>query len=144
AGQVQIRLRAPPGTDIDGTETVFLKALTIIKTVVGPENVGISMGLIGVHGANFPINFVHLWNSGPEEGVLQVQLNIGRHAGSLKGLKDRLRGEFAGQLPGSTFSFEPADIVSRVMSLGANTPIEVVVSGQDFPVSRAFAERIQQ
>ncbi len=141
AGQLQIRFRAPPGTDIDGTETVFLQALDIIRNAVGAEEVLISMALIGVHGANFPINFVHLWNSGPEEGVLQVQLKSGV---AMDSLKDRLRADFERQLPRSTFSFEPADIVSRVMSLGANTPIEVVVSGQDFPVSRAFAERIQQ
>jgi len=72
AGQMQIRLRAPAGTDIDGTEAVFLKALDLIKKTVGPDNVSISLGLIGIHGANFPINFVHLWNGGPEEGVLQV------------------------------------------------------------------------
>jgi multidrug efflux pump subunit AcrB len=143
AGQLQIRFRAPAGTDIDGSEAVFLKALDIIKNAVGPENVAISIGLIGVHGANFPINFVHLWNSGPEEGVLQVQLKASTRKG-LEGLKDTLRHEFAVRLPGSQFSFEPADIVSRVMSIGAGTPIEVAVSGQDFAASRAFAEKIKE
>ena len=143
AGQLQIRFRAPAGTDIDGSEAVFLKALDIIKTTVGPENVAISLGLIGVHGANFPINFIHLWNSGPEEGVLQVQLKAGARK-RIKPLKDTLRREFAAQLPDSRFSFEPADIVSRVMSMGAGTPIEVAVSGQDFPVSRAFAEKVKE
>ncbi len=141
-GQLQIRFRAPAGTDIDGAEAVFLKALNIIQTAVGPENISISLGLIGVHGANFPINFVHLWNSAPEEGVLQVQLKKGAGAQPDK-LKDKLRREFAAQLSGSRFSFEPADIVSRVMSMGAGTPIEVAVSGQDFSVSRAFAEKIK-
>jgi len=142
AGQLQIRFRAPAGTDLDGTEAVFLQALDIIKTAVGPENISISLGLIGVHSANFPINFVHLWNSAPEEGVLQVQLKPGAGPPGDE-LKDDLRREFAAQLPGSRFSFEPADIVSRVMSMGASTPIEVAVSGQDFSVSRAFAEKIR-
>jgi multidrug efflux pump subunit AcrB len=142
AGQLQIRFRAPAGTDIDGAEAVFLKALNIIKTAVGPDNISISLGLIGVHGANFPINFVHLWNSAPEEGVLQVQLKP-RAGTQQEKLKDALRREFAAQLPGSRFSFEPADIVNRVMSMGAATPIEVAVSGQDFSVSRAFAEKIK-
>jgi multidrug efflux pump subunit AcrB len=120
---------------------VFLKALQLIKDTVGADNVAISMGLIGVHGANFPINFVHLWNSGPEEGVLQVQLKKRVH---IQELRDQLRAQFAAKMPGSSFSFEPADIVSRVMSLGAGTPIEVMVSGNDFPVSRAFAEKVKQ
>jgi len=142
AGQMQIRLRAPAGTDIDGTEAVFLKALDLIKKTVGPDNVSISLGLIGIHGANFPINFVHLWNGGPEEGVLQVQLRAGTKI-HIDELKEQLRREFAEQMPGTSFSFEPADIVSRVMSLGADTPIEVAVSGQDLATSRAFAEKVR-
>jgi multidrug efflux pump subunit AcrB len=142
SGQLQVRLRAPAGTDIDGTEAVFLKALDLIKKDVGPNNVTISLGLIGIHGSNFPINYVHLWNGGPEEGVLQVQIKAGTKV-RIGELKERLRREFAEQMPTADFSFEPADIVSRVMSLGAASPIEVAVSGQDFSQSRAFAEKVR-
>lgn len=142
AGQLQVRLRAPAGTDIDGTEAVFLKALSLIKKTVGPANVSLSLGLIGIHGANFPINFVHLWNGGPEEGVLQVQIKAGTKIRTEE-LKEQLRREFAAQIPGASFSFEPADIVSRVMSLGADNPIEVAVSAQDLATSRAFAEKVK-
>jgi multidrug efflux pump subunit AcrB len=41
------------------------------------------------------------------------------------------------------FSFEPADIVSRVMALGSPTPIEVAISGKDFAASRAHAELLK-
>jgi multidrug efflux pump subunit AcrB len=142
AGQLQVRFRAPAGTNIDGTEAVFLKALNLIKKEVGPDNVAISMGLIGIHGSNFPINFVHLWNGGPEEGVLQVQIKAGTNIRT-EALKEQLRREFAEQMPDASFSFEPADIVSRVMSLGADTPIEVAVSAQDIASSRAFAEKVK-
>jgi multidrug efflux pump subunit AcrB len=142
SGQLQVRLRAPAGTDIDGTEAVFLKALNLIKKQVGSENVSLSLGLIGIHGSNFPINFVHLWNGGPEEGVLQVQIKSGTDI-QIEALKEQLRREFAEHIPGVSFSFEPADIVSRVMSLGADTPIEVAVSGQELAESRAFAERVK-
>src|ERR1041385_7866196 len=142
AGQLQVRFRAPAGTNIDGTEAVFLKALTLIKNKVGPDNLAISMGLIGIHGSNFPINFVHLWNGGPEEGVLQVQIKAGAKIRTEE-LKEQLRREFAAQMPDASFSFEPADIVSRVMSLGADTPIEVAVSAQDIASSRAFAEKVK-
>jgi multidrug efflux pump subunit AcrB len=142
AGQLQVRLRAPAGTDINGTEAVFLKALELIEKRVGHDNVAISLGLIGIHGANFPINFVHLWNGGPEEGVLQVQIKAGTKI-RMEALKEQLRREFAAQMPDANFSFEPADIVSRVMSMGADTPIEVAVSAQDLATSRAFAEQVK-
>ncbi|HEY8504248.1 MAG TPA: efflux RND transporter permease subunit, partial [Gemmataceae bacterium] len=40
-------------------------------------------------------------------------------------------------------SFEPADIISEVMSFGSPTPVEVVVSGTDLAAARAHAEKIR-
>jgi multidrug efflux pump subunit AcrB len=58
-------------------------------------------------------------------------------------LKERLRRRFATELPDVSFSFEPSDIVGRVMSMGASTPIEVAVSGPSLADNRAFAEKIK-
>jgi len=143
AGQLQVRLRAPAGTQIDGTERYALHALELINNEVGPQNVGITLGFLGVHGANYPVNLVYLWNGGPEEGVLQVQLKKGASIG-IEPLKERLRAKFAAQMPEVTFSFEPGDIVSRVMSLGSPTPIEVAVSGPNLAANRAFAETVKE
>jgi multidrug efflux pump subunit AcrB len=43
-----------------------------------------------------------------------------------------------------SFSFEPSDIVSQVMSLGASTPIEVAVSGPNLAANREFATRVRE
>jgi multidrug efflux pump subunit AcrB len=142
AGQLQVRFRAPAGTQIDGTEAAALRALELIKQEVGAQNVEITLAFLGVHGANYPINLIYLWNGGPEEGVLQVQLKRGTSIG-MGGLKERLRRKFAEEMPDVNFSFEPSDIVSRVMSLGSPTPIEVAVSGPNFAANRAFAETIR-
>jgi multidrug efflux pump subunit AcrB len=142
AGQLQVRLRAPAGTQIDGTEAVALRALELIKQEAGAQNVRLTLGFLGVHGSSYPINFIYLWNGGPEEGVVQVQLNQGAPV-RIEELKERLRRKFAEQMPEVSFSFEPSDIVSRVMSLGSPTPIEVAVSGLNLEASRAFAQTIK-
>ena len=141
-GQLQARLRAPAGTHINGTEAAALQALEIIKNEVGPGNVEITLGFLGVHGSAYPINFIYLWNGGPEEGVLQVQLKSGAPV-RIEELKERLRKKFAQQLPGVSVSFEPSDIVSRIMSLGSATPIEVAVSGPNLAANREFAEKVK-
>jgi multidrug efflux pump subunit AcrB len=141
AGQLQVRMRAPPGTQIDGTERIALRALGLIQEEVGQTNVQITLGFLGVHSANYPINLIYLWNGGPEEGVLQVQLKKNAPV-QIEALQERLRSRFADQLSGVQFSFEPSDIVGRVMSLGAPTPIEVAVSGPNLAANREFAERI--
>jgi len=40
------------------------------------------------------------------------------------------------------FSFEPQDIVSRVMSFGSATPVEIAISGSALPISKAYADKI--
>ena len=47
------------------------------------------------------------------------------------------------EMPDVQFSFEPADIVSDVMSFGSPTPVEVAVSGPNFADDRAFAARVR-
>lgn len=142
AGQLQVRLRAPTGTDVQGTERVALRALDIIKNEVGSNNVEITMGFVGVHPATYPINLIYLWNGGSQEGVVQVQLKRGTPV-RIEELKERLRKKFGEELPDVGFSFEPSDIVSRVMSLGAPTPIEVAVSGPNLAANRAFADKLK-
>ncbi len=142
AGQIQLRLRAPTGTQIDGTEAVAQQVLDQIKQEVGPQNIQITLGFLGVHASSYPINFIYLWNGGPEEGVLQVQLKPGTPV-RIEELKERLRKVFAEKLPEVTFSFEPSDIVSRVMSLGSPTPIEIAISGQNLAADHDFGDQVK-
>src|SRR5438093_7718838 len=106
AGQLQVRLRAPTGTHVDGTEAIALQALDFIKNEVGPTNVQITLGFVGVHGSSYPINLIYLWNGGSEEGIVQVQLKRGAKV-HIEQLKERLRKKFASELPDVSFSFEP-------------------------------------
>jgi multidrug efflux pump subunit AcrB len=141
AGQFAFRLRGPPGTRIEETEKLVRRTLDVIAREVGPENVELTLGFVGVQNAAYPINTVYLWTSGPEEAAMQVQLK--RDAGiRVAELQERLRKTLPQELPGVRFSFEPNDIVSQVMSFGASTPIEVAVSGPDFAKSRQFAEQV--
>ena len=142
-GQFQVRIRAPAGSHVDRTEAIALKAFDIIKNEVGATNVEITLGFVGVHGASYPINLIYLWNGGSEEGVVQVQLKPRTHI-RIGELRERLRREFAEQMPEVSFSFEPSDIVSRVMSLGSSTPIEVAVSGPNLVADREFAEKVKE
>jgi multidrug efflux pump subunit AcrB len=89
------------------------------------------------------VNLIHQWNSGPEEAVLQVQLKPDSGV-PVAPLRERLRARLGKEFPDVRLSFEPADIVSRVMALGSPTPIEVAVSGKDFAASRAHAEVVRQ
>lgn len=140
-GQFALRLRAPAGTHVDLTESLAKKALEIIQRVAGADNVALTLGLVGVHAPNYPVNLIHLWNGGPEEAWLAVQLKAGSPVRT-ELLKEKLRAAFAEEMPGVKFSFEAGDIVNRVMSFGSNTPVEVTVNGSNLAANREHAEKL--
>ncbi len=142
SGQFQVRLRAPAGTRIERTEVLATNALALIKSEVGATNVEITLGFVGVQPASFPINTIYLWTGGPEEAVLQVQLKSGSGV-RIEALKERLRQRLTAAMPEVKYSFEPSDIVSRVMSFGSPTPIAIAVSGPNLGASREYAEKIR-
>jgi multidrug efflux pump subunit AcrB len=143
-GQFALRLRAPSGTQVGLTEELSRKVLDVVaREAGGPEKIDVTIGMVGVHNSSFPVNLVHLWNGGPEEGWLAVQLKPGTGI-HIEEFKEKLRGVFARELPDVRFSFEPQDIVSRVMSFGSATPVEIAISGSALPVSKAYADKIME
>jgi multidrug efflux pump subunit AcrB len=145
SGQFALRLRAPTGTKVENTEQIALRALDLIKREVGDDNVSLTLGLVGVHAPNYPVNLIHLWNGGPEEAHLSVQLSVLLQPGAavkIPALKEKLRAIFCTELPDVRVSFEPSDIVSRVMSFGSPTPVEVAVSGPSLAANKDYADKI--
>jgi multidrug efflux pump subunit AcrB len=143
AGEFRIRMRGPDGTHIEKTEQLALQTLDIVKERVGQENVNLTLGYIGTIPPSFPINAVYQWSRGPEEAILRVALKP--HSGiSTEAMKEELRRELARQMPNVRFSFEPADIVSEVMSFGSPTPIEVSVRGGSMAENRAYMSRVER
>lgn len=137
SGQFALRFRAPSGTQVARTEAI---AQRILKVIGDEAPIEFSIGMVGVHNSSFPVNLVHLWNGGPEEGWLAIQLKPGGLG--VPELQEKLRTMLAQEMPEVRLSFEPNDIVSRVMSFGSPTPIEVVVSGPSLPDSKAHAEKL--
>lgn len=142
AGQFQLRLRAPTGTRIEQTERITKEVLDIIGKEAGKDKVAITSAFVGTQPPSYPINTIYLWTSGPQEAVILVKLEPTETI-SLDVLKEKLRKDFSEQLPDVSFSFEPGDLVDRVMNLGSNTPVDVAVLGKNLRQSKAFADRIR-
>lgn len=142
-GQFRLRLRAADGTHIAKSEQIARQALDLIADEVGPQNVELSLGYVGMIHSNFPINAVYQWSRGPEEAILYVAFRDSAGL-DIERLKERLRDTLTTSLPGVRFSFEPADIVNEVMSFGSPTPVDVAISGPNFAESRQFAEKVRQ
>lgn len=140
-GQLQLRLRAPAGTRVERTEVIAQRVLQAISEEAGANNVQASIGYVGIQPTSYPINSILLWTSGPHEAILLVALRPDSGI-STEVLKDRVRERLPEIAPGTTLSFEPADLVSQVLSFGSPTPIEVAFSGANLTASRAYADKV--
>jgi len=138
----QLRFRAPAGTKFEATERLARDVLQTIREQVGADRVAISLAYVGVQPSSYPINTIFLWTGGAHEGVLQVALHP--DAPPLEEVQDSLRRAFRERFPDAQFSFEPGDIVGRIMNFGAPTPVEIAVMGPDFAASRSFAARLRE
>ena len=141
--QFQLRFRAPAGTKFESTERLARDVLEEIRQAAGPNNVAITLGYVGVQPSSYPINTIFLWTGGSHEGVLQVALESEAPL-HLDDFQETLRQVFQHKFPDAQFSFEPGDIVSRIMNFGAPTPVEVAVMGPDFAASRTFAAKVRE
>lgn len=165
SGEFVLRFRAPPGSNYEVTREIAVKALQIIEAEAGgPDNVDISMGFAGQQAPTYSMNNLILFMRGPDDGQMRIALNE-RSGIHLDELRERLRTELPkiikpwlaqilekiGLTSESamqranlvTFSFEPGDIVSEVMSFGSPTPIEVAVASPNIANAKGHAQRIK-
>lgn len=139
--QFQLRIRAVDGTRVERTEQTTLTVLDLIKEEVGSENVDISSAYVGNVPTSYGTSQIFVFNSGPHEAVIQVSLNE-HYDVSIDELKENLRARIGKALPHLRVSFEPIELVDKIMSQGAATPIEVNVAAKDIAEARRFATKI--
>ena len=164
-GQFQLRARPPQGTHYELTRQVAQKTLDVIAEEVGPDNVEITMGYAGANPPLFTINTAYLWSRGPDDSLLRVALREGAKVDIFE-LQERLRKSLPkkvgawfrqevlrlGLTPAQAdqrvadmiFAFEPGDLISETMSLGAPAPIEIVVSGRNLAEASTYMDKLRE
>ncbi len=141
SGQFQLRLREKVGTRLEKTEQTVAAVQAIINKEVGPDNVEITSTFVGTQPASFAVNSVFVFTTGPHEALMQVALKEGVHV-NLSQLKERLRQCIHDAQPGLQLSFEPIELVEKVMSDGAPTPIQVNVGGKNLKEAAGHARKV--
>ncbi|WMJ72922.1 efflux RND transporter permease subunit [Cytophagaceae bacterium ABcell3] len=141
AGQFQVRLKAPEGTRIERMEEKTQDVLNLIEGIAGSGNIEISSGYVGTIPSAYPASATHIWNSGPQMSYMLVKVQEGAGL-KIETFKEKLRKAMATEFPEITVSFEPADLVDQIMSMGAPTPVEIAITGKDIRETRLHAGKI--
>jgi multidrug efflux pump subunit AcrB len=139
-GQFQLRIKEPDGTRLEVTENKMHDVLSIISKIV-KGHVAISSAFVGPVPTNFGSSNLYVFNSGTQEGILQVNLDE-KYKVDIDDLREKIRKEIAQQIPELKISFEPIDLTEKIMSQGASTPIEVRVAGRDMKQIGDYAGKL--
>ncbi len=141
AGQFQVRISDEDGTRIEKTELDVLKALDVLYSIVGRNNVSISSAMVGMHGSQFSTNPIYLFMAGPQDAVLQIALKENVKV-NMDDLKDEFRRKMKKTLPNVKLSFEPIELTDKILSQGSPTPIEVKISSKNKKQNEVYANKV--
>jgi multidrug efflux pump subunit AcrB len=142
SGQAQVRLRLPVGTRFERTEDATRKLLSLADSIAGKGHTEITSAFIGTQPTSYPVNYIYLWTSGPNESVTKIKLKPGTIP--IADFRERLRAAVAMSMPGVKISFEPGDIVEQVLNLGNNNPVEIAVVNRNLDEGKKTAQKLLQ
>jgi CzcA family heavy metal efflux pump len=144
AGQMRLHYRAPIGTRLEETERLVARLEKRIQEIVPAGELETINSMIGIP-ISYNLAFVQTDNTGSQDADVLIALKP-KHAPTEKYM-ERIRRELPDDFPGSTFYFQPADIVSQVLNFGLSSPIDVQIDGPDveasFAVARELAAKIR-
>ncbi len=142
SGQTQVRLRLPVGTRFERTEDATRKLLNLTEHIAGKNNVEITSAFVGTQPSSYPVNYIHLWTSGPHESVTKIKLR--RSAIPIETFREQLRAATAREMPEAQLSFEPGDIAEQVLNLGNTNPVEIAVVDRNMTEGQKIARQLLQ
>ena len=143
AHQFQLRLVGADGLRIERMEEGVIKVINLINEIVGKKNVAITSSFVGMTPSSYGTNALYIFTSGPQEAILQVNLSDDYKVESLDVLKDQIRRKSKKQIPKFKLSFEPIELTDKILSQGANTPIEVLVASKNLDEAKVHANKIK-
>jgi multidrug efflux pump subunit AcrB len=129
AGQIQLHVRAPPGTRIEKTTQIFQAIENKIRQIIPESDRDMIVDNIGLPARTYNYAFMDGTAIGVNDGVILVALKEG-HAPTADYVK-KLRQALPTAFPEEIFYFQPADIATQILNFGIPTQIDVRTVGYD-------------
>jgi multidrug efflux pump subunit AcrB len=142
AGEIQLHVRAPPGTRIEKTTQIFEAIENKIRQIVPESERDLIVDNIGLPARTYNYAFMDGTAIGVNDGVILVALKEGHAptAGYVKKLREALPAAF----PEDIFYFQPADIATQILNFGIPTQIDVRTVGYDRAKNLAVAKDLRR
>ncbi|MFP3569639.1 efflux RND transporter permease subunit [Paraburkholderia sp. SIMBA_030] len=140
AGEIAMHVRAPIGTRIENTASLFDHVENTVRQFVPPDQLASVVDNIGLPVSGINLTYNNSGTIGPQDGDIMISLKTG-HAPTADYVR-RLREALPQAFPGTTFSFLPADIVSQILNFGAPAPVDLQVAGPNQAGNERYASEL--
>jgi multidrug efflux pump subunit AcrB len=145
AGEFRLHLRAKTGTRIEETARVTDKVERAIRARIPASEMGGILDNIGLPVSGINLSYSNAGTIGNADAEILVSLAATHRPTEeyVAQLREALPKEF----PGTTFFFQPADIVSQILNFGLPAAIDIQVIGSDvahnFAAAAAMAQKMR-
>jgi multidrug efflux pump subunit AcrB len=141
AGQIQLHVRAPPGTRIERTVQIFQAIENKIRQIIPESERDLIVDNIGLPARTYNYAFMDGTAIGVNDGVILVALTEG-HAPTADYVK-KLRQALPAAFPEDIFYFQPADIATQILNFGIPAQIDVRTVGYDRAKNLSIAKDLR-
>jgi multidrug efflux pump subunit AcrB len=142
SGQMRLHARAPSGTRIEKTETIFADIEQEIRNVIPKREIQNIIDNIGIPNGGFNLAFGDATTIGPGDGDILVALDPENH-GPTAEYVDKLRKRLHQRFPDVTIFFEAANITNQILNFGLPAPIDVQVLGRNTAANYQIARDLE-
>ena len=140
AGQIRLHIYAPHGTRIEETAREFSAIEETIKRVIPPAELDTVLDNIGLPASMINLAFMDNSQIGVGDGEILIALKE-NHKPTKQYVK-KLRKELNKEFPDSTFFFQNADMVGKILNFGLASPVDIKVQGKDLKANFALTSKM--
>src|SRR5258707_259407 len=140
SGSFKLHLRAPTGLRIEETANLCdLVERSIRQKIPASEVQGI-IDNIGLPYSGINLSYSNSAPVGTQDADILVTLSANHHP--TDNYVQKLRLDLPKEIPGVTFAFLPADMVSQILNFGLPAPIDIQIVGNNLEGNRRYADTL--
>jgi multidrug efflux pump subunit AcrB len=140
AGQFRLHVRAKTGTRIEETARLVDQIERSIRNKIPTSELSGILDNIGLPTSGINLSYSNSGTIGNADAEILGSLQTKHHPTA--DYVARLREELPKEFPGTSFFFEPADIVAQTLNFGLPAPLDVQIVGRDTAGNFAAASQI--
>ncbi len=139
SGIMQMHMRAPLGTRIEVAARITSLVAKDIEQLL-PDQVETIVSNCGIPVGAHNLAFIPTPTVGTQDCDLTISLKDGQSP--VWEYRRILRQGLTTRYPGTEFTFQPADLTSRILNFGSLSPIDVQINGPDIYANHEFARKL--